>query len=121
MATMQIAVDIFVILHMVGLGALFGGFFVQIKALKAGTAVMNPAMLHGGLTMLVSGLVLFALAIVKGISGFFVAKLIIKLIVLLGILALVLIYQRREHAPSWAVITVGGLTFVDICIAVLWA
>jgi hypothetical protein len=47
-----------VVLHLVGLSALLGGFLVQIKALRAKVAEILPAMVHGAWTALVTGLLL---------------------------------------------------------------
>jgi hypothetical protein len=33
---------------------------------------------------------------------------------------LVFVYRTRKPAPSWALWTVGGLTFANIVIAVAW-
>jgi hypothetical protein len=32
----------------------------------------------------------------------------------------VFVYRKKEPAPSWALWTVGGLTFANIAIAVAW-
>jgi hypothetical protein len=47
--------DLLLFLHIIGLAALFGGLFVQIKS---DPRVVNNAMLHGILTQLVTGLLL---------------------------------------------------------------
>ena len=48
-------------LHIIGIASLLGGFLTQMKAMGAGTARFVPAMLHGALTMLVTGIVLVGL------------------------------------------------------------
>ncbi|MFE0772941.1 hypothetical protein ACFW3E_07580, partial [Streptomyces sp. NPDC058861] len=55
---MDVLIDVFVALHVIGIASLLGGFLTQMKAMGAGTARFSPAMLHGALTMLVTGVAL---------------------------------------------------------------
>jgi len=55
---MQIVYDLLVILHFIGLASLLGGFLVQMSSAEKG---VNPAMLHGALTQLVTGLLMVGL------------------------------------------------------------
>src|SRR5690242_16373784 len=55
---MDVAAQILLFIHLVGFAALFGGLFVQVRS---DPRVVNNAILHGVLTQLVSGLVLFGL------------------------------------------------------------
>lgn len=55
---MDVLISAFVGLHIIGIAALLGGFLTQMKAMSAGTARFTPAMLHGALTMLVTGVLL---------------------------------------------------------------
>lgn len=58
---MGVLIHIFVALHIIGIAALLGGFLTQMKAMGQGTARFVPAMLHGALTMLVTGAILVGL------------------------------------------------------------
>ena len=55
---MEFLYNLIVVLHFVGLASLLGGFIVQMKSPDKG---VNPAMLHGALTQLVTGVVLVGL------------------------------------------------------------
>ena len=56
---MQIAHQILVLLHLIGFAALFGGVLVQLRSKEP---EVNAAMLHGSLTLLITGLALVWLA-----------------------------------------------------------
>ena len=58
---MDVLINVFVGLHIIGIASLLGGFLTQMKAMSAGTARFVPAMLHGALTMLVTGVALVGL------------------------------------------------------------
>ena len=55
---MDIVYDIILILHFIGLASVVGGFLAQMKSSDRG---VNPAMVHGALTQLVTGLLLVGL------------------------------------------------------------
>jgi hypothetical protein len=117
---MELLTQIFVGLHIVGIASLLGGFLVQVKAIRSHEARIVPAMLHGALTMLVTGMALVGLNQATGdpVNNL---KIGIKLALLVVVLGLVYV-QRDEEKVSPAVFgTVGLLTTVNIFIAVLWA
>ena len=58
---MGVLIHLFVGLHIIGIASLLGGFLTQMKAMGKGTARFVPAMLHGALTMLVTGVILVGL------------------------------------------------------------
>lgn len=58
---MDVLINVFVGLHIIGIAALLGGFFTQMKAMGKGEARIVPGMLHGALTMLVTGVALVGL------------------------------------------------------------
>jgi hypothetical protein len=117
--TMDVLINVFVGLHIVGIGALLGGFLTQMKAMRADEARMTPAMLHGALTMLVTGAVLVGLnqADDNGVNNI---KIGVKLALLIVILGLVYVKRDEEKIPAAVIGTVGALTTVNIFIAVLW-
>ncbi|MBQ0986056.1 hypothetical protein KBZ10_16325 [Streptomyces sp. F63] len=116
---MDVLIDVFVGLHIIGIASLLGGFLVQMKAMSAGTARMVPAMLHGALTMLVTGVLLVGFnemndAMVNNV------KIGVKLVVLVAILGLVYVKRDEERVSKGVFGAVGLLTVLNIFIAVLW-
>ncbi|MFD7919095.1 hypothetical protein ACFV3R_07720 [Streptomyces sp. NPDC059740] len=116
---MDVAINVFVGLHIIGIGALLGGFLTQMKAMSAGTARFTPAMLHGALTMLVTGVALVGLNQGAGYPLDNI-KFGIKLLFLIVILGLVYVKRDEERVAKPLFATVGGLTMANIFIAVLW-
>ncbi|MER5848583.1 hypothetical protein ABT126_16375 [Streptomyces sp. NPDC002012] len=116
---MDVLINVFVALHIIGIGSLLGGFLTQMKAMGAGTARFVPAMLHGALTMLVTGVALVGLNEADGhhVNNI---KIGIKLLLLVVILALVYVKRDEEKADKGAFAAVGGLTLANIFIATLW-
>ncbi|KAF2778074.1 MULTISPECIES: hypothetical protein [Streptomyces] len=116
---MDVLIHIFVGLHIIGIAALLGGFLTQMKAMGQGAARFTPAMLHGALTMLVTGAVLIGLNQAQDYSVDNV-KMGVKLAVLIVILGLVYVKRDEEKVDKPLFGLVGGLTLVNIFIAVLW-
>lgn len=118
-STMDVVINIFVALHIIGIASLLGGFLTQMKAMGAGTARFVPAMLHGALTMLVTGIVMVGLNQMQGHSLNNI-KIGVKMAVLVVILALVYVKRDEEKLAKPLFGAVGGLTMLNIFIAVLW-
>ncbi|MGD3106878.1 hypothetical protein [Streptomyces sp. YGL11-2] len=116
---MDVVINIFVALHIIGIAALLGGFLTQMKAMGAGTARFVPGMLHGALTMLVTGVALVGLNQMQDHSVNNI-KIGIKMAVLVVILALVYVKRDEEKIAKPLFGAVGGLTMLNIFIAVLW-
>jgi hypothetical protein len=116
---MDVIIHLFLGLHIVGIGALLGGFLTQMKAIVEGTARFTKAMLHGALTMLVTGALMYGANQAAGytVNGL---KIGIKLLLLVVILALVYTKQDEEKVEKAQFGLVGLLTVVNIFIAVLW-
>ncbi|MFD8616616.1 hypothetical protein [Streptomyces sp. NPDC059513] len=116
---MNALIGVFVALHIIGIASLLGGFLTQMKAMGAGTARFVPAMLHGALTMLVTGVALVGLnqADDQAVNNF---KIGVKLALLVVILALVYVKRDEEKVEKGAFAAVGGLTAANIFIATLW-
>lgn len=113
---MVIVHHLLVLIHLVGFAALFGGAFVQLKGPKR---VVNPAILHGALTQLVSGLLLVGLA-EMGDGPVNHAKIAVKTLVLVVIFVLVLMNRKKDDIPAgqfWAIL---ALTLANAGIAVFW-
>ncbi|MET9569310.1 hypothetical protein ACFYNW_13745 [Streptomyces virginiae] len=116
---MDVLISVFVGLHIIGIAALLGGFLTQMKAMSAGTARFTPAMLHGALTMLVTGVLLVGFNEMDGTPVNNV-KVGVKLALLFVILALVYVKRDEEHVDKAMFAAVGGLTVINIFIALLW-
>ncbi|MEU0161336.1 hypothetical protein ABZ154_21495 [Streptomyces sp. NPDC006261] len=116
---MNALIGVFVALHIIGIASLLGGFLTQMKAMGAGTARFVPAMLHGALTMLVTGVALVGLnqADDQTVNN---VKIGVKLALLVVILALVYVKRDEEKVEKGAFAAVGGLTAANIFIATLW-
>ncbi|MEU6286457.1 MULTISPECIES: hypothetical protein [Actinomycetes] len=116
---MDVLIHLFVGLHIIGIAALLGGFLTQMKAMGSGTARFIPAMLHGALTMLVTGVALVGLnqADDQSVDN---VKIGVKLALLIVILGLVYVKRDDEKVDKPLFGLVGLLTVANIFIAVLW-
>ncbi|GAA2327048.1 hypothetical protein OKJ48_36940 [Streptomyces kunmingensis] len=116
---MDVLIHFFVGLHIIGIAALLGGFLTQMSAIKQGNARFNKAMLHGALTMLVTGIALVGLnqADDNTVNNI---KIGVKLAVLIVVLGIVYVKRDEETAEKGLFAAVGGLTMANIFIAVLW-
>ena len=112
---MDLARDIVLILHFIGLASLLGGFLVQMKPKEK---VMNAAMFHGALTQLVTGIALVGIREMADLPVDNV-KVAIKLVLLLLIGALVIVHRKRETVPTGVWGAIGGLTVAEIAVAVV--
>lgn len=113
---MDLVRDILVFLHFIGLAALFGGLFTQ---LKSSPRVVNAAMWHGILTQLVTGLLLVGIAEMDD-AEVNNAKIGVKLLVALVIGALVLVNRKKQSLPDGLFFGLLGLTTLNIAVAVFW-
>ncbi|MFE1433413.1 hypothetical protein ACFW5G_13525 [Streptomyces griseoaurantiacus] len=116
---MDVLIHLFVGLHIIGIAALLGGFLTQMKAMGSGTARFVPWMLHGALTMLVTGAVLVGLNQADDHSVDNI-KIGVKLALLIVILGLVYVKRDEERVDKRLFGLVGLLTCANIFIAVLW-
>lgn len=113
---MDIARLVLVLLHLIGFASLFGGFLVQARVRAP---EVNPAMLHGALTMLVTGVLLVGAVEMTGDQPNYL-KVGIKLALTLVIVLLVVVNRKYTSIPRglWGIL--GGLTLVNAGLAVLW-
>ena len=119
---MQILATILVILHFIGLSFLLGSFLVQVQDIAKGTGRVLRGMIDGSLLQLITGLALTGIYSAGLVEGAEVnnTKIAVKLVVLLIIVALVLMYRKREVAPSWVLWAIGGFTTLNVVLAVAW-
>lgn len=113
---MDLLRDALLFLHFIGLAALFGGLFVQVKARPR---VVNSAMFHGILTQLVTGLLLVGV-LEAGDDEVDNVKVGVKLLVALVIGALVLVNRKKQALPDGLYLGLMGLTALNIAVAVFW-
>jgi FtsH-binding integral membrane protein len=113
---MEFVREILIFFHFVGLAALFGGLFVQVKA---DPRVVNNAMFHGILTQLVSGLLL--VGVLEGLDkDVDHAKIGVKLVVALVIAVLVFANRKKPSLADGVYFGLMGLTLLNIGVAVFW-
>jgi hypothetical protein len=115
----QFLYNLILVLHFVGLASLLGGFIVQMKSTDKG---VNPAMWHGALTQLVTGVLLTGIAESDSLDDepLDMAKISVKLLIALVITVLAFIGRKKQppQVPLWGII--GALTVVNVVIAVFW-
>ena len=112
---MEILRDILMFLHFIGLAALFGGLFVQ---LKADPRVVNNAMLHGVITQLVTGLLLVGVAEGRDVEVDN-TKIAVKFVVAL-VIAVLVVANRKKTLPGGVFFGLMGLTALNVAVAVFW-
>ncbi|MDO1482281.1 hypothetical protein [Rhodococcus ruber] len=115
---MTLAIDIFLILHFIGLAGIIGSWLAVIKEPR-----VVAGMLHGAILQVVTGLALVGLNEAND-ADLNNTKIGIKLVVAVVILVLALVGMRRErrNPGSTAVLAhaAGGLGVLNVIIAVLW-
>lgn len=120
----EIVKHFLVVLHFVGLAALLGGFLLQIKALRLKTAEILPGMIHGALTMFLTGLALVGVRqwelSLDGGNPLDNGKIAVKTLVALIVLVLVLLNRKKKPVAGSTLGTIGGLTTLNVVLAVFW-
>ena len=115
---MELFYSALVVLHFVGIVAIFYGFF---KELAKKTFGVNVAMLHGASTQLLTGIVMVGLhesGAVASDEVLDMSKITLKLIIAVAVIAAYSIGKRRSGTKLyWAL--VGGLTTANTIIAVV--
>ena len=118
---MDFVYNLIVILHFIGLASVVGGFLVQMKSPVKG---VNPAMIHGALTQLITGVALVGLAesgaVTNGPEEIDHTKIALKLGITLIITVLAFVGRKKTppQVAFWGAI--GALSIANIFIAVLW-
>ncbi len=113
-----------IVLHLVGMAALLGGFMTQMKTMGAGAARIIPAMMHGAWTVFAAGLLLIGLAEYRVAMGadFEInhMKIGVKTVVALVILVLVMVNRKRDALKAPVFGAIGALTLTNLILAVFW-
>lgn len=115
---MTTVLHLFLLLHLLGFGALFGGLLVQVRE---PVKRVNAAMRDGIGTAVVAGIVMVGIIEPKyHPGGEFHAWMTVKLLVGLVILGLVMANLRKPRISQglWGLIL--ALTVVNVGVATLW-
>jgi hypothetical protein len=112
---MDFAQDLLLFLHLLGMGSLFGGAFVQIRADRR---AVNAAMLHGSLTQVVTGLLL--VGVLESDADVDNAKVGVKFALGVVIALLVFLNRRKSAVPSGLYYGLLGLIVLTVGVAVFW-
>jgi hypothetical protein len=113
---MQLAYQILLLLHLIGFAALLGGVLVQLRSKEP---EVNAAMLHGSLTLLITGIALVVLEEI-GPGSVNYAKVAIELVVSAIVVLLVVKNRKFASIPRGLWGLIGGLTIVNAAVPVLW-
>jgi hypothetical protein len=119
--------NIFLVLHFVGLAALFGGFLAQMTSTSK---QITSGMLHGALLSLIAGIAMVGIRYPlneqdpNAFPLFNNGKISVKLLIMVVILIIGYTSKKKSKTSgqsdttAWA--TVGLLTLTNIVIAVFW-
>lgn len=114
---MDILRQVLLFVHILGFAALLGGLFVQMRS--ADKAV-NGAMRDGAGTAFLAGLALTGV-LEAGDGDVNHAKIGVKLVIGLVILALVMANLRKPRIPEGLFYGIFALTLVNIGVALFWS
>jgi vacuolar-type H+-ATPase subunit I/STV1 len=116
---MELANNILLILHFVGLAALLSGFFYQLKDWGKGMKV-NAGILHGAWLQLITGLGMVGLIqAMHGTEQVNNLVMAVKTVILTVIFFVAYSFNKKEKTPTWVVPAIAGLTTINIALAVL--
>jgi hypothetical protein len=102
--------------HLIGFALLLGGVAVQYVS---GPTRINPPMLWGSITQLVTGIALAA-PLRDEDDEPAPAKLAVKLVIALMIFVMVFFSRKREVVNKGHFLAIGGLTLANAAVAVFW-
>lgn len=114
---MNVVYDLIVVLHLLGMAAIVGGYLVTLRAPH-----VNLVQLWGARAQVVTGLVLVGLSESGAVDGAPLdrTKIAVKLLIALVVLAVAeMQFRRRRHDDSLAHV-VGLGAVVNVLVAVLW-
>ena len=113
---MEFVRNLLLFLHFVGLASLLGGFLVQLKGPERRIVA---AMLHGGATQVVTGILLVGVleAMDKDVNN---VKIGLKLVIALFVTIMAWVLRKRGGLSNGLFFGLGGLALVNVAIAVFW-
>jgi hypothetical protein len=116
---MSFLYELIVAVHLMGMAAIVGAFFVVLRAPR-----YVPAFLYGALTQLVTGLVLVGIresGVLDDEEPLNHAKIGVKLLIALVIA--VIAWRERANtdaAKTGMIHAIGGLAVINVLVATLW-
>ncbi|MGH8776810.1 MAG: hypothetical protein ACRDWI_17220 [Jiangellaceae bacterium] len=117
---MEVVYKLLVVLHLLAMASLVGGWLVQLR--NRGERFVSPAMVHGVLTLLVTGVLIVGLA--EGVDSLDRdvdrAKVGVKLLVALLVAVLCMVNRRRPSVPDGLYVLIGLLSVANVVVAVFW-
>jgi predicted membrane protein len=120
----ELSRNVLVILHLVGMASVLGGFLTQMKAMAKKAARIVPAMVHGAWTALITGILLVGVAQWRiGLGANFEVdhtKIAVKSIIAAVILVLVMINRKKDSVATPIFGAIGALTLTNLVLAVIW-
>lgn len=116
---MEILRNILLILHILGFAGIVAGVFMQLPAVKQGTAKINGAILHSSILMLITGLGLVGTLYARGLEPDNM-KIGVKSAVLIVILVLAIVGKARKRAGAGLIAAIGILAVLNVVLAVVW-
>ena len=113
---METVYGVLVVLHLLGMAGIVGGWMSHLREPRIG-----PAILHGSLLSVLTGLALVGLAYpLNGGEDINNIKITVKLVIALVIAVLAWVNRRREDVPKGLFMLLGLLGVLNVSIAVLW-
>lgn len=112
---MSFLLHLFLVLHLVGMAIVLGGYFATLRdpGVYRGT-------FHGALTALIAGIAMVGIKEAQD-SDLNHVKIAVKLVIALIVVALALFAKNRPESVKPAVKhAIGGLTLANVVIAVFW-
>jgi len=108
--------QVLLFLHLLGMASLLAGFLVQMKVTAR---QIVPAMLHGALTQVVTGLALVGVreALDDPADN---AKMAVKLVVAVAVLALIFLNRAKRRIPDGLFFGIFALSVFNVAVAVFW-
>ncbi|HWH98414.1 MAG TPA: hypothetical protein VNS80_08625 [Pseudolysinimonas sp.] len=119
METLEIIRLVLLAAHILGLAAIVGTFFVQMRATDG---FATGVLLGGAITQLVTGLALVGVRQASDLDVNYI-KIAVKLAIAVIVLVAAIVahvQQRRGGKVKPAFHTAGGLAIVNVLVAVLW-
>lgn len=113
-STKELLINIFLVLHLLGIAVLLAGFFSNLKDLTKGIKV-SAGVLHGSYLMLATGLAMSAILDPSKLNTFVI---LVKLIALVFIFVIAFRYRKKDVTPVWAVPSIALLTILNIVLAI---
>jgi hypothetical protein len=109
--------DVLVVLHLLGMAAIVGGYLAVLRSPR-----ILIGMVHGALTQLGTGVALVGLA-ESGALDIDIdrGKIAVKLLVALGVAVLALVNRRKDRVSPGVFHAVGALALLNVLVAVFWS